>query len=90
MYLTEQFGNVKDLLEGSQYSEQFANGKFVHFYLSTYSYHRFHTPVSGKILESYSIHGRVYLDVNLRNGFYECPDDAEDGYEFRKGLTFPH
>jgi phosphatidylserine decarboxylase len=84
---THTFGNIKDLLAGSDYKEAFANGKFVHYFLGPYSYHRFHTPVSGTVKECYSIPGKVYLDVALKDGQFDAPDNSTDGadgigYEF--------
>ena len=83
---THTFGNIGDLLNGSAYSTLFANGKFVHYFLSPFSYHRFHAPVSGKVLESYVIHGKVKLDVKVKNGVFNAPDSAENGYQFRLGF----
>lgn len=79
---THKFSSIEDLLEGSKYKKDFANGTFVHYYLSTFSYHRFHTPSSGTIKECYPIHGKVYLDVNIKDNQFDSPDSAEDGYEF--------
>jgi phosphatidylserine decarboxylase len=80
--MTHKFANIEHLLEGSEFKNAFANGTFVHYYLSPFSYHRFHTPVSGKVKECYPIHGLVYLDVNITNQQFESPDNAEDGYQF--------
>ncbi len=41
--------------------EEFAGGIFSHFYLSSFSYHRFHSPVSGVLMESRTIPGEVFL-----------------------------
>jgi phosphatidylserine decarboxylase len=79
---THRFANIEHLLEGSKYKNAFANGKFVHFYLSPFSYHRFHTPVSGIVKECFPIHGLVYLDVNITDKQFYSPDNAEDGYQF--------
>jgi phosphatidylserine decarboxylase len=79
---THTFASVADLLEGSAHAGDFANGQFVHYFLGPYSYHRFHTPVAGKILECYPVSGSVYLDVNLAKGQFDAPDSSEDGYEF--------
>ncbi len=77
-----KFSNIENLLEGSKYKSAFANGTFVHYYLSTFSYHRFHAPASGTIQECYPIHGLTYLDVKIKNAQFDSPDNAEDGYEF--------
>lgn len=81
---THSFANVEQLLQGSQYASSFANGTFVHYFLGPYSYHRFHTPVAGKVVESYAIQGQVYLDVNLSGGQFDAPDNAQGGYEFNQ------
>lgn len=74
--------SIAELLEGSKYKDSFANGTFVHFFLGPYSYHRFHTPVAGKVVECYPIQGLVYLDVNIRDGQFDAPDSSAGGYEF--------
>lgn len=79
---THRFANIENLLEGSQYKHAFAGGTFVHYFLGPYSYHRFHTPVSGVVQESYAVRGQVYLAVNLKGGQFDAPDNATDGYEF--------
>ncbi|MDZ4757917.1 MAG: phosphatidylserine decarboxylase [Bacteroidota bacterium] len=79
---THKFSSIEHLLQGSIYNNAFAGGTFVHYYLSTFSYHRFHTPVAGIVKECYPIHGLVYLDVKIKNNQFDSPDSAEDGYEF--------
>ena len=74
--------SVETLFEGSKYKDDFANGLFVHFFLGPYSYHRFHTPVAGKVVECYPIQGLVYLDVNIKEGQFDAPDSSTGGYEF--------
>lgn len=79
---THRFSSIPQLLEDSAFQNVFGNGTFVHYYLSTFSYHRFHTPVAGIVKECYPIQGMVYLDVTIKNGQFDSPDNAEDGYEF--------
>jgi phosphatidylserine decarboxylase len=79
---THRFANIEHLLEGSKYKDVFAGGTYVHYYLSPFSYHRFHTPVSGIVKECFPIHGLVYLDVTIKDKQFYSPDNAEDGYEF--------
>ena len=74
--------DIEKLLEGSQYQERFRNGLFVHSFLGPNDYHRFHAPVRGTVLESRAVQERVYLDVIIKNGEFDAPDNAEDGYEF--------
>jgi len=79
---THQFASIEDLLEDSPYRSAFANGRFVHYFLGPYSYHRFHTPVAGLLRECRAVKGLVYLDVNLANNQFDAPDSAQGGYEF--------
>ncbi len=80
---THTIGNVNELLAQSQYAEDFYNGTFVHYFLGPFDYHRFHTPIHGKVLEIKDIPGKVYLDVNMTDdGQFDAPDSATDGYEF--------
>jgi phosphatidylserine decarboxylase len=80
---THRFATIKGLLDDSPYKDLFANGTYVHYFLDTFDYHRFHAPVSGKVLECRSVHGLAYIDVIISDkGQYESPDNATDGYEF--------
>tara|TARA_R110000787_G_scaffold280945_5_gene391980 strand:- start:392 stop:1669 length:1278 start_codon:yes stop_codon:yes gene_type:complete len=80
---THAIGNVKDLLDNSKYAEDFYGGTFVHYFLSPFDYHRFHTPVGGEVLEIKKILGQVYLNVIMQeDGQWDAPDNATDGYEF--------
>ena len=79
---THKFANVKDLLKKSKYASEFANGTFVHYFLGPYSYHRFHTPAAGTLRECYPVHGKVYLDVNIKGNQFDAPDSSQGGYEF--------
>lgn len=79
---THTIGTVDELLQFSKYAEDFYGGTFIHYFLSPFDYHRFHTPVSGEILEIIPIEGKVYLNVNITNNEWDAPDGAENGYEF--------
>jgi len=79
---THKFANVEDLLDGSQFSDAFANGTFVHYFLGPYSYHRFHTPVAGLLRECRAVPGLVYLEVNIKDAQFDAPDTSQGGYEF--------
>jgi phosphatidylserine decarboxylase precursor len=95
---THSIGTVSELLTGSNMDEKtkarvleiakdFNGGTFIHYFLSPFDYHRFHTPISGKVLEITPIVGQVYLNVLMQGGQFDAPDDAESddtlvGYEF--------
>ena len=52
---THSIGSVTELLDDSEYADAFKGGTFVHYFLGPFDYHRFHTPVSGYVLESKAI-----------------------------------
>ncbi|OBI00453.1 phosphatidylserine decarboxylase [Mycobacterium sp. E2733] len=76
------FGNVKQLIEGSAYSESFGGGTFVHYMLKPNSYHRYHLPVSGLVKEAFTISGQVFMQVSLEGHEFKSSDSATTGYEF--------
>ena len=66
-------------------AQHFYGGTFVHYFLSPFDYHRFHSPVSGTVKACKHVRGKVYLDVNLtEDGQFDAPDSAEGGYEFEQ------
>ena len=81
---THTIGTVQELLNNSKYADDFNEGTFVHYFLGPFDYHRFHTPIAGKVLEVADISGKVYLDVNMVDGQFDAPDNAENGYEFNQ------
>ena len=88
---THTYANVKELLTGSAYADKFANGHFIHLFLGPYSYHRFHTPVSGVVMDCYPLAGQVYLKVQIggsspgsQGNQFQAYDLAVGGYEFQQ------
>ena len=81
---THTIGTVNELLDGSQYADAFKGGTFVHYFLGPFDYHRFHTPVSGFVLESRPISGNVFLNVNIKGDQFDAPDGGKNGYEFKQ------
>ncbi len=74
---------VSELLQDDKLAEAFHGGTFVHYFLSPFDYHRFHSPVDGKVKECKAVQGKVFLDVNLGSeGQFHAPDSSKGGYEF--------
>ncbi|MFT7561100.1 MAG: phosphatidylserine decarboxylase [Flavobacteriales bacterium] len=79
---THTYATVQQLLDKSEYADAFNGGHFIHFFLGPNSYHRFHTPVAGKVKECYPLTGQVYLKVSLSGHQFDAADSSRDGYEF--------
>ncbi|MCH8149510.1 MAG: phosphatidylserine decarboxylase [Planctomycetes bacterium] len=63
--------SIHELLRDSAYADRFKGGIFTHSFLNTYDYHRWHTPVQGKILEARIIQGQAYLNVDVNQVLVE-------------------
>ena len=82
---THSVYTVSELLQNDQLAEAFNGGTFVHYFLSPFEYHRFHSPADGIVKECKSVQGKVFLDVELAsNGEFDAPDSSEGGYEFQQ------
>lgn len=79
---THTYGNIRQLIDGSQYADAFAGGTFVHYMLPPSAYHRFHVPVAGLVKESFVIQGKVFMQVDLHDHELKSRDSATTGYEF--------
>ncbi|MAE08858.1 MAG: hypothetical protein CL661_08890 [Bacteroidetes bacterium] len=55
--------SIETLLKHSIYADRFKNGIFTHSYLTVLTYHRYHTPVRGTILEKKVLTGDVFANV---------------------------
>ena len=76
---------VGELLQDDKLAEAFHGGTFVHYFLSPFDYHRFHSPVDGKVKECKAVQGNVFLDVELNgDGEFHAPDSSKGGYEFNQ------
>ncbi len=79
---TATYGSIPELLPDSPYAERFAGGTFVHYMLPPSAYHRFHTPVGGRVVESRVVDGQVYMQVDVGDGGFRSTDRTQSGYEF--------
>ena len=80
--------SIHQLLEGSAYADRFRGGIFTHSFLNTFDYHRWHSPVQGRILEARVIQGQVCMDIGVKRAILDGRTqnvlDARDGtgYQF--------
>lgn len=73
---------ISDLLAGSSYQRKFTGGIFTHCYLSVHDYHRYHTPVGGKVVEIKKIPGRTWTNEVKKLTGMQTVDDV--GFQFNQ------
>ena len=79
--------SIQDLLKRSKYADRFKDGLFTHSYLSVLTYHRYHVPVRGRILDKEILSGEVYAAVSKdAEGHLSASDKT--GYQFRQERGF--
>lgn len=92
--------SIEELLEGSEYKDDFKGGIWIHQFLNTTDYHREHACVGGKVLEAREIMGAMWLGVHAepiegdekgrsRIVRHKLVADDEAGYQFlqQRGLV---
>ncbi len=62
-YVKGKSYDLKDLLAKEEIVDQYVNGKYIVFYLSPADYHRFHSPIDGKVVNQFTL-GRKSYPVN--------------------------
>jgi phosphatidylserine decarboxylase len=80
--------SIHQLLEGSDYADEFRGGTFTHSFLNTFDYHRWNAPVQGEVVEARVIQGQAWLDIDVKTAIVDGEEvnvlDALDGtgYQF--------
>lgn len=69
--------SVVDMLAHDPLAENFVGGTIYQAFLSALSYHRWHSPVSGKIVKAYAVQGTYYSEP-LFQGFANTEGDGPD------------
>ena len=57
--------SIEELLKDSEYADRFRGGIFMHSFLNSTDFHRWNSPVQGKVLESKVIQGQAYLGITV-------------------------
>ncbi len=73
--------NVHDLLNGSKYAKYFVDGTAVSCVLMPNSYHHYHAPVTGKIVESQEVAG-IYNGILDGEDWFNKGDIGESTTDF--------
>ena len=71
--------SVRHMLNNDSFVDHFVGGTIYQAFLSALSYHRWHSPVSGKIVKSYVIDGTYYSEAQSA-GFDDCAPNGSQGY----------
>jgi phosphatidylserine decarboxylase precursor len=76
-----QLYSIKDLLGECAFRDRFKGGLFTHSFLSVTDYHRYHVPLSGKVVEIKKIPGRTWIEeAEKPDGSLENVDNV--GFQF--------
>lgn len=78
-WIKEQPYSLFHMLDGDPRTEQFIGGTIYQAYLSAFSYHRWHTPVSGRIVKTKLIDGSYYAQAQSV-GFDPVGPNESQGY----------
>jgi len=79
--------SINTLLKDTKYADRFKNGIFTHSYLTVLTYHRYHTPVRGTILETKALSGDVFANVLIdKKGDLGATDYTDYQFNQERGL----
>lgn len=76
--------SVRDILGQDSLAEKFAGGTVYQAFLSALSYHRWHSPVSGKIVKAFVKDGTYYSEAPFED-FTESHGASDDGENTGQG-----
>jgi phosphatidylserine decarboxylase len=71
--------SVAHMLANDPWADQFAGGTIYQAFLSALSYHRWHSPVDGRIVKAYTHDGAYYSETPAEGYDPAAPDDSQ-GY----------
>lgn len=68
--------SIQDMMDNDPYASKFDGGTVYQAFLSALSYHRWHSPVSGRIVKAYNVYGSYYSE-NYYEGFHSTKGIAD-------------
>lgn len=71
--------SLAHMLAGDPLSDKFVGGTIYQAFLSALSYHRWHSPVNGKVVKAYVVDGSYYSEA-LSEGFDPTGENESQGY----------
>lgn len=78
-WLKSQPYSLNDMLAGDPLTPEFVDGTVYQGFLSPLSYHRWHSPVDGKVTKAYKVPG-TYYSQSLAQGFDPVAAESSMGY----------
>lgn len=86
----KKYSSISELMgPNSQYKDAFNGGTLIHSFLNVYDYHRYHFPMSGKILEmniidgDYAVGGNITWDATRQEYVLDCDTPGWQSIETR-------
>jgi phosphatidylserine decarboxylase precursor len=79
---------IPQLLDGSPFTNRFMGGIYMHSFLETADYHRFHSPVGGTVVEARNTHGLKMIDIYAKqNGSLAVSPGSRHQITQNRGLV---
>jgi len=78
-WIKSQPYSLQDMLDNSQYVDEFVGGTVIQGFLSPFNYHRWNSPVSGTIVDAYVKDG-LYFSQAESQGVDPSAQDKSQGY----------
>ena len=78
-WIKSQPYSLQHMLAGDAYTDKFVGGTIYQGFLSALSYHRWHSPVNGKVVKAYVIDGSYYSET-LTEGFDPTGENESQGF----------
>ena len=86
----KKYSSISELMgPNSKYKDAFNGGTLIHSFLNVYDYHRYHFPMTGKILEvniidgDYAVGGNITWDATRKEYILDCDTPGWQSIETR-------